>query len=116
VALGVGTYGMVRNRKLVGDFDRNCANDPDAGPYALPGSTRTDAGCGDLKRDYRTAGTVGAVGLIAGVLLAAGGVVLLVTDPPPAAAPSHDVAAWTCAPGAPPGRGFDLSLGCAFRF
>jgi hypothetical protein len=76
VGLGVGVAFELKRSSKLRSRDAICASgDPAQCP---PGS---QAQVDELTSEARTAGTVGAVGLIAGGVLAAGGVVLLLTAP-----------------------------------
>jgi hypothetical protein len=111
VGLGVGVFGLARNRSVVSDFDAGCGVDEN-GVARADGMGRTDAQCADLKGSYETAGTVGLVGFISAVVLGGAGVALWATEPRQPEAPRTTAFA-SCAPHLGPGL---TALGCSISF
>lgn len=110
-ALAVGGYGLARNRSSVGDFNRDCANDP-AGGAAYSTSTRSDTQCASLRDDYRSASRLALGGAIGATVLGAVGVVLLLTESAPS--PSTRTARWSCLPDLVPDH--QGAVRCSFLF
>ncbi len=79
IGVGVGVFGLIRNRSGVADFNRSCGfRDGQATP--LPSSDLTAAGCNDLEGDYSQAATISAVGFVSAAALGAVAVWLHVTE------------------------------------
>ena len=109
VSLGVGVYGIARYRGLLDDFNADCAFDQTGAVYAPTGSTRTMMSCETLRDDYRSARTIGIVGLAGAGALTITGLVFYIAEP----RGGDSRAAFSCTPDVSSSR---LSLGCSLRF
>ncbi len=113
VALGVGGYGIVHNRSLVGEFDSGCGNDTTGAPHVAPGAPAgfTDDKCRSLKNRYESAATLGVVGIVGAAVLTGAGFALWLTETPKS---ESQTAYWQCFPNL--AAGGEPSVGCAIRF
>jgi tetratricopeptide (TPR) repeat protein len=111
VALGVGTYGYVHYRNLLGDFNAGCAFDERGQVYVhVPSPGRTVTTCEGLHGDYRSARTLGVVGFAGAGALAITGLVFFLTEP----RSGEGRTAYSCAPDV--GSQNRLLVGCSLRF
>ncbi len=110
VSLGVGVYGIARYRSLLADFDNDCAFDQNGDVYVPAGSTRTQASCEGLPPDYRSARTLGIIGLAGAGALAVTGLVFYIAEP----RSGDGRSALSCTPDV--GSANRLSFGCSLRF
>ena len=108
VSLGVGVYGIARYRGLLDDFNADCAFDQMGAIYAPTGSTRTMKSCETLRDDYRSARTIGIVGLAGAGALTITGLLFYIAEPR-----SDSRTAFSCTPDV---SSLHLSLGCSLRF
>ena len=108
VSLGVGIYGIARYRGLLDDFNADCAFDQMGAIYAT-GSTRTVMSCETLRNDYRSARTIGIVGLAGAGALTITGLLFYIAEPRSGDART----AFSCTPDLSSSH---LSLGCSLRF
>lgn len=111
VALGVGAFEYTKYRNRLGDFDGDCAFEPNTGdPYSRKPTVRTDASCGDLVNDYRSARTIAIVGFAGAGALAITGLLFYIAEP----RGSDGRTALSCLPDIVSSD--RLSVGCSLRF
>jgi len=111
VALGVGAYEYTQYRNHLGDFDGDCAFDPNTGaPYSLNPKVRSDGSCEGLANDYRSARTLTIVGFAGAGALAITGLVFFIVEP----RSGDGRTAFSCMPDV--GSQNRLSVGCSLRF
>jgi len=110
--LGVGTYGVLRNRSQVTSFNANCAIDASGAPESTS-PDKTAQQCADLKSGYEMGTKLAVAGFIGAAVFGAVGFILWATEPsgPPS---MHASATPACAPQL--GARGEPGVGCLFRF
>jgi hypothetical protein len=112
VGLGVGIFGLVRQRSAGADFDGSgCRIDASGQLTTTPTATRSLDDCRALQDRVDSGFTIEVIGLTSAAALAAAGVVLWLTEP---TAERPREAAMTCAPSFIAGR--QAGLSCGWRF
>jgi PEGA domain-containing protein len=109
-ALGLGTFGYLRQTSAGDEFDMDCAIGPDGTIQSLTAAVLPST-CRDRKDRVDSNFRLEVIGFVSAAVLAGTGLVLWLTEPKPSDASPR---AWACAPGMTPGSG--LWMGCHLRF